>query len=260
MTSRKKNPRKGGSHFSLSWITKMSVVTLKRSIFSFLIQMDSWHFSGLNHSHYGNISLRLPLKDLASRVTAEPDNAFLSVSIYGILIQFLWLSTEGGRRKSRRKEGGRGGQKTGIQWTPVFTAAEERPNSGPPRLLLSNRPQIICPLHHIQSTTRGLHLLKDAIPAAAVCVPDFIYELPSWQKGRLNHAGKSDHRVCHWTRNEDSVPLGWTNQQNFFLMGENVAGEEISAPSASLWGFSRGMPEASGLSHKRHEEDVEAQS
>lgn len=193
-----------------------------------------------------NISFWLSTKHPVSLVAAALDNACLSVYIHGILILFLCLGwwAAGGD--------GNTAECLSSQETEVW-----RLNSGLPGLLLPERPQIICPLRHIQQPqSSGLPFLR----ATAPCCCGLCSRWPRSRAGELMKRSMGLlFRLIIWARVTaapviEPVMMIWFHQAGrikrtrLLKSGESV--ELCSASASSLWGFSQSLPGASqGFPH-----------
>lgn len=193
-----------------------------------------------------NIFFWLDTRHPVSLDVAVLDNACLSVYIHGILILFLCLGWRmaGGDRNTA--------ECFSSQETEVW-----RPSSELPALLLPERPQIICPLRHIQQPQScGLPFLRATAPyRCGLC--------SRWPRSQAGELMKRSIGLLFWLIIRarvtaapviEPVMMIWFHQAarikrtRWLKSGESV--ELCSALASSLWGFSQSLPGASqGFPH-----------
>lgn len=203
-----------------------------------------------------NISFWLSTKHPVSLVAAALDNACLSVYIHGILILFLCLGCRaaGGDRNTA--------ECLSSQETEVW-----RLNPGLPGLLLPERPQIICPLRHIQQPqSSGLPFLR----ATAPCCCGLCSRWPRSRAGELMKRSMGLlFRLIIWAR-VTAAPViepgmmiwfhqaGRIKRTHLLKSGESV---ELCSPQPRRCGVShKACQRPLKASHIGQREDVKAQS
>lgn len=201
-----------------------------------------------------NISFWLSTSHPVSLFTAVLDNACLSVYIHGILIPFLCLGwwVAGGDRNTA--------ECLSLQETEVW-----RPNLRLQGLLLPERPQIICPLCHIQQPQScGLPFLR----ATAPCYCGLCSHWPHSQAGELMKRSIGLlFQLIIWARVTaapviEPVMMIWFHQAARIKRTRwlKVVSQWSSAPPRRCGVSHKACQGPFKASHIGHREDVKAQS